>query len=227
MAERKYKCKDADMLVTSNVVMKNFDQHKAILLIKRKTWADPFAADLQKDIDDALELLGINTKTQQTEVTSELITLQKQALENLATFKIQLEVDFEEEPKELKKIENKLGFARHYDQVRTGDQQALVQLLTAFRKNMSPKLKKQIEAAGIDGQIMEDLIDMRDPINDTNIQQEALKGSTPNDTALNVEELNATYKKVIGICKIAPRLLPEVATASDDFSFSRILSRLR
>jgi hypothetical protein len=136
-------------------------------------------------------------------------------------------VDFEEAPKELKKIENKLGFLQHYEQVRTGDQQALVKLLTAFKQNMSRKLKQQIEAAGTDGQFIEDLIDMRDQINETNIRQEALKGSTPNDTALNVEELNATYKQVIGICKIAPRLLPEVTTASEDFSFNRILSRLR
>jgi hypothetical protein len=49
---------------------------------------------------------------------------------------------------------------------------------------------------------------------------------SPNDTAVNVEELNATYQQVIGICKIAPRLLPKVATAIEDFSFNRILSRL-
>ena len=44
--------------------------------------------------------------------------------------------------------------------------------------------------------------------------------------ALNVDELNAIYKQVIGICKIAPRLLPDVPTASEDFSFNKILSRL-
>ena len=67
---------------------------------------------------------------------------------------------------------------------------------------------------------------MRDQINDANIKQESLKGSTPIDTAQNVEELNAIYKQVIKICKIAPRLLPEVPTASEEFSFSKILSRL-
>lgn len=227
MAERKYNCKDVDMLVTSNVVLKNFELHTDALVAKRKTWADPFAGDLQIKINAGLELLGINTKTLQTEVTSELVTLQKQALENLVTFKIQLEVDFEDEPKELKKIENKLGFSRHHEQVQSGDQQALIQMLTAFKQNMSLKLKEQIEEAGTDGQSIEDLILMRDQINDINIQQEALKGSTPHDTAVNVEEFNAIYTKVIGICKIAPRLLPGVSTASEDFSFNRILNRLR
>jgi hypothetical protein len=91
---------------------------------------------------------------------------------------------------------------------------------------MTPELRKKIEAAGTDGAIIDELIGMRDEINDMNIKQETLKGSTPKKTALNIEEMNEIYKQVIGICKIAPRLLPDVPTAAEDFSFSRILNRL-
>jgi hypothetical protein len=226
MAVGKYHCKDVDMLVVSNVVMENFNKHKASLVAKRSSWADPYAKRLQHKIDAGLELLGVNTKDKQTKATRELLKQQKQAVDDLGLIKVQLEVDFEDDPTQLKLMEDQLGFTRHYDQVQKGDQEALIQLLSVFKKNMSPELKQQIEEAGSNGQTIEDLIAMRDQINEMNIRQESLKGSTTNDTALNVEEMNAIYKQVIGICKIAPRLLPDVPTASEDFSFARILSRL-
>ncbi len=226
MASRKYNCKDVEMLVTSNVVMESFIQYKTALVAKRKSWADPFADDLQLKIGNALDILGINTKVEQTSTTRQLVAIQNQALENLVTFKIQLEVDFDDDPDTLKLMEDRLGFTGHYSQVRTGEQEALIQLLTIFKRNMKPELRQQIEDAGMDGAIIDELINMRDPINETNIRQETLKGSTPKDTALNVDEMNVIYKLVIGICRIAPRLLPDVPTASEDFSFARILSRL-
>ena len=163
---------------------------------------------------------------EQTKTTREIVTTQKQATDNLLTFKIQLEVDFEDDPDTLRQMENNLGFSRLYNAAKSGEQEALIQLLSVFKQNMSPALKKQIMQAGMNGDIIDELIDMRDQINKLNIKQEALKGSTVNDTALNVDELNAIHRQVIGICKIAPRLLPDVPTASEDFSFSRILNRL-
>ena len=152
--------------------------------------------------------------------------MQKKVIDGLTTFEIQLEVDFEDEPKTLKKFEDKLGFTRLYEAVRSGSQEAVVELLTTFKQNMKPDIRTKIEAAGTDGASIDELIEMRDQPNNLNIRQESLKGSTTKDTALNAEELNAIYKQVIGICKIAPRLLPDVPTASEDFSFNRILKRL-
>jgi len=226
MANRNYRCSDAKLLVVSNVVMENFEQHKDQLIAKRKTWADPFADELKSKIEKALDILGINTKIEQTATTRQLVNRQAKALENVTTFKIQTEVDFEDDPGMLKQIEDALGFSKSYDRAKSGSQEALIELLTTFKINMTPELRKKIENAGTDGAIIDELIDMRDEINTLNVQQEMLKGSTTRDTALNVEELNDIYKQVIGICKIAPRLLPHVPTAAEDFSFSRILNRL-
>ena len=226
MSTRNYNCKDVDMLVSSNVVLENFDHHLDQLIAKRISWKNPFAKNLQFKIDNALDILGVNTKVEQTKTTRELVTTQKQATDNLLTFKIQLEVDFEDDPDTLRQMENNLGFSRLYNAARSGEQEALIQLLSVFKQNMSPAIKKQIVQAGMNGEIIDELIDMRDQINKLNVKQEALKGSTVNDTALNVDELNAIHRQVIGICKIAPRLLPDVPTASEDFSFSRILNRL-
>jgi hypothetical protein len=137
-----------------------------------------------------------------------------------------LEVDFEDDPDTLKQLEDMLGFSRYYSQVRSGGQEALIQLLSAVKQNMTPEVRLQIEDAGMDGAIIDELIALRDEINEMNIKQVALKGNTPKSTALNIGELNAIYMQVIGICKIAPRLLPDVPTASEYFSFTRILSRL-
>jgi len=226
MSTRKYRCSDVDMLVVSNVVLENFTQHKDQLVSKRKTWKDPFADQLKNKIGNALDILGINTKTEQTATTRQLVTRQTQALDHLTTFKIQAEVDFEDDPDTLTLIEDGLGFSKQYSSAKSGSQEALIELLTNFKTNMTPELRQKIEAAGTDGAIIDELIGMRDEINDMNIKQETLKGSTPKKTALNIEEMNEIYKQVIGICKIAPRLLPDVPTAAEDFSFSRILNRL-
>lgn len=226
MSTRKYRCSDVDMLVVSNVVLENFTQHKDQLVAKRKTWADPFADQLKNKIGNALDILGINTKTEQTTTTRRLVTRQTQALDHLTTFKIQAEVDFEDDPDTMTLIEDGLGFSKLYSSAKSGSQEALIELLTNFKTNMTPELRQKIEAAGTDGAIIDELIGMRDEINDMNIKQETLKGSTPKKTALNIKEMNEIYKQVIGICKIAPRLLPDVPTAAEDFSFSRILSRL-
>jgi len=193
MSERKYNCKDVDMLVASNVVMGNFEQYKDQLVAKRKTWADPFAVNLEERIGNALDILGINTRAEQTSVTRQLVKTQNLALEKLATFKIQLDVDFEDDPNKLRDLEQKLGFSRHYSQVRSGNQEALIQLLTAFKQNMTPEVRQEIEGAGMDGAIIDELIAMRDEVNEINIKQETLKGNTPKDTALNVDEMNAIY----------------------------------
>jgi len=226
MAERKYNCKDVDMLVTSNVALENFDLYKDQLIAKRKTWADPFVPNLRQKIANALNILGVNTLAEQTAVTRTLVSMQKKAMDLLVTFKIQLEVDFEDDTDTLKQLEDLLGFSRHYKKVRSEGQEAIIELLTAVKENMTSEIRQQIEEAGTDGAIIDELIDMRDEIHSLNVKQETLKGNTPKDTALNVAELNSIYKEIIGICKIAPRLLPDVPTASDDFSFSRILSRL-
>jgi hypothetical protein len=88
MSERKYNCKDVDMLVTGSVVMENFDQYADRLIAKRKTWSEPFATNLKEKIGNALDILGINTKVEQTTTTRQLVNKQNQALDHLATFKI-------------------------------------------------------------------------------------------------------------------------------------------
>jgi hypothetical protein len=226
MNPRKYNCPDVDMLVASNVVLQNFDEYKTQLIAKRKTWADPFASNLGNKISNALDILGINTKTEQTTSTRRLVRRQNEGLDGLTTVKIQIEVDFEDDPDTLKLMLDKLGFSRFYSDAKKGDQEAMIQLLTAFKTNMTPELRRKIEDAGMDGAIIDELINMRDEINEMNVRQEKLKGSSPKETALNIAELNAIYKEVIGICKIAPRLLNDVPTATEDFSFARILSRL-
>ena len=150
--------------------MGNFNQHKDQLLLKRKTWVDPFAPNLEEKIDHGLDILGINTKIEQTTTTRQLVTRQKHAMNQLATFKVQLEVDFEDDPDTLKQLEDKLGFSRHYNQVRSGDQEALIQLLAALKQNVSPEVKTQIKDAGTDIAIIDELITMRDEINEINIK---------------------------------------------------------
>ena len=185
-----------------------------------------FAPALKARVGKALDLLGVNTKIEQTATTRQLVSLQSKILADLATFRIQLQVDFEDKPEKLEEILQQLGFTRYYNQARDEQQEAVIQLLSAFKQNMNPELRQEIEDAGIDGEIIDGLMAMRDQINDLNVQQEALKSSTTKDTAVNVDELNAIYKQVIGICKIAPRLLVDVPNAGEDFSFTRILNRL-
>ena len=223
---RNYNSKDVDMLVASNVVLENFKKHKATLVSRRKVWEDPFEDNLKQQIDEALEVLGVNTRAPQTASTQELLALQEEALSDLATFRIIVEVDFQDQLDKLKQMMDLLGDNRFYKDVTKANQESLVQLLTAFKNNMTEELKGELTQAGMEAALIDRISALRDPISEANIRQEALKSTQPNETAVNVETLNNIYKQVIGICKIAPRLLPDVPSAEADFSFRRILNRL-
>lgn len=226
MSNRVYPYKDVDMVMGCNVVMKRFNRRKERLINERPKWADPFAPNLEARIKNALKILGVNTKDVQTAATRVLKSEVKQAITDLKTFKIQLEIDFEEEPEKGELILKKLGFDRHYKEASKEEQEGSIEMLWAFNENMTPELRQEIIDSGTKAELIDGLLGMGDVISDLNVDQEDLKDSTKKDTAVNVDELNAIYKQVIGICKLAPRFLPDVPSASDDFSFSKIISML-
>lgn len=214
------------MLMGSKVVMKRFNRHKEKLVNERPKWADPYGPNLEARIKAALKILGVNTKDVQTAVTRVLKSELRQAITDLVTFKIQLEIDFEDEPEKGELILKKLGFDRHYKEASLQEQEGSIEMLSAFNENMTPELRQEIIDSGTRAELIDGLLGMRDVVADLNVDQEDLKDSTKKDTAVNVDELNAIYQQVIGICKLAPRFLTDVPTAEEDFSFRKIVSRL-
>ena len=92
---RKYKTKDVEMLTATATIIENAIANKTLLQSKRTTWADPFFDDLKTQIQTTTDTyLGKDAAQLMRQATQVVLTIQAQALNDLAEFKVQIEQDF-------------------------------------------------------------------------------------------------------------------------------------
>ncbi len=219
--QRNYTVADAIMLTTCATIAKNATVNKAFLISKRPGFKDPFFANLEKRIDDAIKkILGIDNAKEQREATTKLLELSTVIEPLLGEFKIQVEVDFEDNKRE-KEILKQLGFA-HYAKVIKGNQMALLELLAKFKENMSPQLQAEITDAGTDETYITQLSGYAATVAKLNVNQESLKKIKKTIVASGIEEMNAIYKQTIGVAQIAAKFFAADAAKAELFSFSKI-----
>jgi hypothetical protein len=218
--KRAYKSSDAEMLTTASVIIAHAIENKAFLISKRSSWKDPFLPNIALTIDNGFKnILGISPLKDQKEATVALYAAVDAVKPQLAVFKTQVTVDFKESKRD-KDILKNLGYGQ-YAKVQRGDQEALVELLTTFRKNMTPELKQEIADAGTDAAIIEEIISYADVVKDRNVKQEEKKGTKTTITADGINQLNAIYKQVIGVAKIAASFYAADKQKAALFSFSK------
>ena len=123
-------------------------------------------------------------------------------------------------------ILNNLGFARHLKKGQKGNQEALIQLLYAFKTNMTETLRQEITAKGMSATIIDNLMGYAETFRQANVAQEALKGSTKSITSEVSATFNAIYEEVIGICKIASAYYKFEPLKKEQFSFAKVISNL-
>ena len=115
-------------------------------------------------------MLGIDPKGGQVKASKELYTAMAEVKPKLSAFKTQVEVDFEDDNRE-KEILDSLGFSL-WEKVQNDNQQALVELLAQFAKNMTPALQTEIVNAGTDVSYITTITNYAAIIRDKNIAQE-------------------------------------------------------
>lgn len=220
---RLYNCSDVVMFTTSSTVIENAKTHKVDLISKRSIWADPFFPNLEKRGDDLLKkYLGIDSAKDLRNATQLLKEIQTKAIKALGDVKAQVEADFVKTKVRQKEILTNLGFTSYYTQAANKNQEATVNLLFQFKKNMDAALKTEITAKGTAATLIDEVISYADALNDANVNQETFKSNRPTLTDEAVKAFNDFYIDVTAISKIIRRFYKDDIALKETFSFTKI-----
>lgn len=224
---RKYSTKDVDMVITIETIIDSAIANKTFLQTKRPAWADPFFEDIKIKInDEADKYLGADAAKQLREATQTVIAIQEPAITELSEVKIQIEVDFSDDPIRKKEILIQLGYTAHFKEAQKRDQEGLINLLYQFKTNLTSTLKAEIVAKGTNTAQLETIIDFANTLKNANVTQEGFKGTRTELTAEAINALNGIYTDVIGIAKIAARFYAKEKVKKDLFNFSKVSKKL-
>lgn len=225
--KRAYKGKDVDMLTACSTIIGHTIDNKTFLISKRPTWADPFLPDLKTRIDNAFtDILGIDNAKDMRDATTVVTNLQTDALRDLAEFKIQIEEDFKGDKKRRDTILNILGFKQHHKAAQNKDQEALIELLAKFLKNMTSALETEITNAGMASALITAIKGYANTLKNSNITQETLKGIRKTITQTGQTELNAIYNATISVAKISFKFFKKDKATQDKFSYTKTIKAL-
>lgn len=224
---RKYKVKDVEMLTAAATIIDNAITNKTLLLSKRSTWADPFFSDLKTQIENVTAThLGKDAAKEMREATQVVLSLQAQAIIDLAEFKIQVEQDFKKEPIRKKEINTTLGFTALNRDAQKGDQEALIQLLYQFKNNLTPELNTEIVNKGTAQTTIDTIIGYANNLQQANVNQEGKKGERKIITDEVITIFNDIYDQVISIARIAHNFYKTDKKRQDLFSFAKVAATL-
>jgi Ni,Fe-hydrogenase maturation factor len=223
--KRKFNGADVDMLTTSATIVQHAIDNKAFLISKRARWRDAFFDALKTRIENAFKnILGIDNLKEQRKATDTLLQAIDEVTPLLAEFKVQIEVDFEDDNREAE-ILKQLGFGL-LPKVQNNNQEALAELLSTFAKNMTPTLKQEIIDEEIDAALIDQISSYATIIIADNVDQEKEKGIKKTITADGITELNDIYNQTIGIAKIAAQFFTNEPTKAELFSFNKTKAAL-
>lgn len=224
---RNYSCKDVEVLVVGETIANNAITLEARLTPSRPQWANPYFPDLITEIQGIYTTaLGIDNAKDMREATIALYGMMGPAAEALRMFKVQLEVDFEDNKSRKNEILTQLGYTEHYADVQNKDQEAFIELLTKFNINMTPALITELNTAGIPTIVITKVTNFSTTLKNANITQEVAKGMRKNISEDAVEQINGVYKKVMAISKIAAVVFKDDKTNRDLVNFAANLRQL-
>ena len=167
--------------------------------------------------------LGLDKKKALRDATASVNAIQAPAKRELSFLKTQIEVDF---PDTKDQILKDLGFSSSFRKIQNNDQEALIELLYAFKKGMTEELKTQIVAKGTNPALIEKIIAYADQLKEADATQESLKESTKVVSAEAQNTFNEIYDEIIGICKIASNYYQYDEIKKAQFTYSKITSSM-
>lgn len=225
--QRAYAGKDVEMLLVLKVMIGHAISIKDFLIEERPIWKDPFFDNTNNRIDEAFSnYLGIDNALNLREATQLLLSISETATDALSKVKVQIEEDFRKKPQRRDAILQTLSINRFYRDANKGDQEALIQLLYTFEKNLTPALKKEIVEAGTNSKWLNVIIEQAILLRNANVTQETAKDLRKSASADKVEALNELYLDVKSIATIARRFLKGKSIEQSKFSYSGNLKQM-
>lgn len=224
---RNYSYKDVDMLTGAQIVAGNFKANIGELSTVRSDWTEQYAKDLVVRINQTIEThLGIDAKKDLRGATSDLSTIQTSAKRDISFFKTQIDDDFKNTPFVRDEILNTLGFSKYLKNVQKGNQEALIQLLYTFKKNITDSLRNQVTDKGLSGTLIDKIVEYAGTFNEANVNQEGLKQTTKEISKEVADVFNAIYDEIIGISKKVSSYYQYDAVKKEQFTFSKVIGNL-
>lgn len=222
--KRKYSHSDIVMLTSSSTIIENAIAHKTFLVTKRANWADPFLPNIKTRIDTLVQtFIGVDSAKALRTSTQALLAVQTTALEKLSFFKVQIEEDFKKTPVRKTEILNLLGFTTYYqDASKNKSQDALINLLYQFKKNMDATLKTEITGKGTAATSIDEIVVFADSLKNANVLQETFKSNRPAITEQAIQAFNDLYDDVISIGRISSRAFTKDKAVKESFSYNKL-----
>jgi hypothetical protein len=160
------------------------------------------------------------------QATQVVLSIQAQALNDLAEFKVQIEQDFKNTPIQKTEILTQLGFTTYHKLAQKGDQEGLVNLLFQFKTNLNATLNAEIVAKGTSQNTIDNIIGYATTLKNANITQETYKGTRKEITDEAIKAFNQIYDVVISIAKISSNFYKTEKTKQQLFSFAKVRANL-
>ncbi len=221
--QRIYNTKDVDMLIAIDTIIDSAIANKTFLQTKRSTWADPFFQNTKAEINTTVQTyLGVDSTQTLRQSTQIVKGIQANALRDLAEVKVQIQVDFSDQPTRKTEILTQLGFTTYFAAAQTKDQEALINLLFQFKTNLTPTLKTEIVTKGTAAAILTTITTYADTLREANVTQEGNKGTRKEITNEALTAFNTIYTKVSGIAKIANNFYKGNPALQQQFSFNKV-----
>lgn len=224
---RNYSYSDVDMLMAAKTIGLSFKANISELSITRTDFTEEYADALLDRIDNAIEnYLGVDVKKSLRDATAALTAIQIPAKRDLSYFKTQIDDDFKDDNAKKTEILRTLGFLDHLKSVQNGGQEALLNLLFAFKTNMMDSLKAEITSKGMAPALIERIINYADTFKQANAAQENFKETTKELTQEITNSFNSIYDEMIGICKKASNFYQYEPLKKEQFTFSKAIANL-
>jgi|WetSurMetagenome_2_1015567.scaffolds.fasta_scaffold199260_2 hypothetical protein len=224
---RKYTCKDVDMLMASKTIAESFRANIPDLSAIRSNWTEQYSLDLVACIDAAIaDTLGTDAKKDLRGATAALFSIQAPAKRDLAFVKLTITEEFAKIPARRDEILNTLGFTFFSSKGAKANQEELVQLLVTFKTNLTDTLRQEIIAAGMNDTLIKRILGYAETYRQANVLQESLKSSTKDITGDMVETFNQIYHEIIVICKTGSKYYRSEPLKRERFNFAKMLANM-
>jgi hypothetical protein len=140
--------------------------------------------------------------------------------------KTQIIEDFKKDKTQQEEVLNQLGFKSYGTDAIKGNQEALINLLFQFKKNLTPALRTEIIAKGTAPKTLDTIIEYADTLINANVKQENSKGNRKEITTEAITVFNDIYDAVVSIARISNKLYKGNLAMQQQFSFAKVTKAL-
>ncbi len=223
---RKFPGKPIELTMASKTIVGSLAYYRAELVKIRPKWDEKYVRNLDNWIDDIMKnKLGMDLDRNLRQTTNQIRSVEGAVLDKLSILRDQLKVDFKGD--ELNELLKSLGYTKYYDKARNSDTESLILMINAFRDGMTEETKEKIVSAGSSVSQIDEIIDSKEEVIESNTKQEYLKQSSGRLTAETTQILNDLYDEIIGICKIAASYYRHDPVKKREFTFYKVMARMR